>query len=357
MTYSPFRHLGSVLWKRHPIQLTYFLTRRCNARCPFCFYLSRETGPAAPELSLVEISRIAASLDQLLWLAFSGGEIFLRQDIVDIARIFYERNRPAIILLPTNGLLTATIRARTEEILKQCPKSTVVVKLSLDGPPEIHDAMRGVKGSHAKTLATGAALGELASVYPNFEMGINSVFCADNQEYVEGLIDEVLTIPHIKTHTVSLIRGEVSRPGLKEVDLEKYRRVIRKLEGNLKRKIAATYGFRGGKLKAAQDILQRELIYRTALEQRPQLPCHAGRLNLVLTETGDLYPCESFTDKFGNLREHGYDVQKLLDSKRGRDLVRTIRRGCHCTHECYMMTNILFNPALYPRLLKEYLRL
>jgi len=30
---------------------------------------------------------------------------------------------------------------------------------------------------------------------------------------------------------------------------------------------------------------------------------------------------------------------------------------CHCTHECYFMTNILFNPRLYPSLMKEYLLL
>ena len=46
-----------------------------------------------------------ASLGQLLWLAFSGGETFLRDDLVEIADVFYKNNRPAIILLPTNGLL------------------------------------------------------------------------------------------------------------------------------------------------------------------------------------------------------------------------------------------------------------
>lgn len=361
MTYSPFRHLGSVLWKHSPIHLTFFLTGRCNARCPFCFYLSRKIEAARQdgELTVDEITRISASLGKLLWLAFSGGEIFLRADLVEIARIFYQQNKPAIILLPTNGLQTGTIRENTEKILQQCPNSTVVVKLSLDGPEHIHDRIRGVTGGYRKTMATYGALGGLLAAYPNFELGINTVFCVANQDCMDGLIDTVALLRNIKTHTVSLIRGEVADGGLKEVDLKKYAAAIAKLEANLKRKTAATYQFSGAKIKAAQDILQRRLIYETCRQQKGLLPCFAGRLNLVLDETGNLYPCESFTDRFlfGNVRENGYDIGKLLGSARARHILAAIKRGCYCTHECYMMTNILFNPGQYPALLREYLQL
>ena len=89
MTYSPFRHLDSILWKRKPIQFTFFLTRRCNAKCPFCFYISKqnEAVSASSELSIDEIERIAPQLGKLLWLAFSGGEIFLRSDLVEIKKL------------------------------------------------------------------------------------------------------------------------------------------------------------------------------------------------------------------------------------------------------------------------------
>jgi radical SAM protein with 4Fe4S-binding SPASM domain len=359
MTYTPFRHIGSVLWKRRPIQLTFFLTGRCNARCPFCFYLSRQQEPASQqeELSLDEITRIAASLGKLLWLAFSGGEIFLRQDLVEIAALFYQQNRPAIILLPTNGLLTATISEKTEEILKRCPQSTIVVKLSLDGPEPIHDAIRGVKGGYRKTLASYEALAGLLDKYPNFELGINSVFCTDNQYDIDELIDFVAGLDKVKTHTVSLIRGDVVAEGLKKVDLELYRRAVMKLEHNLKKKISSTYRFSGAKIKAAQDILQRRLIHQTAVEKRPMLPCYAGRLNLVLTETGDLFPCESFTMKLGNVRRDGYDLMNILQTDRAQQVLGKIKNGCFCGHECYMMTNILFNPRQYAALLREYLQL
>ena len=321
MTFSPFRHLDSILWKRTPIQFTFFLTRRCNAKCPFCFYISKqnEAVSASSELSIDEIERIAPQLGKLLWLAFSGGEIFLRSDLVEITKLFYKINKPAIILLPTNGLLQDTIYRNVEAILRACPNSSIVVKLSLDGPEPVHDELRGVPGSFQKTLNTCSALGELIDKYPNFELGINTVFCQANQDLVDGVIDFVQTLPYIKAHTVSLIRGEVSRDDLKQVDLEKYKTVIDRLESDLKKRQAAVYGFRGAKLKAAQDILQRRNIYEAALHNKRTSPCYAGKLNLVLTETGNLYPCEDFSEKmkFGNVREAEYDLQKLVESDQG----------------------------------------
>ena len=355
MTYSPFRHIGSVLWKHNPIHLTFFLTRRCNARCPFCFYLSPEPEENFNELTLEEIEKISSSFKKLLWLAFSGGEIFLRKDLVEITKVFYKNNKPAIILFPTNGLLTDIIREKVETILKHCKKSTIVVKLSLEGLEDLHDTIREAKGSFRKTMQTYDSLGELLENYPNFELGVTTVFCSANQDKIDDLIEFVGTLKNIKTHTVSMIRGSVSDEGLKDISVNKYRDTINKLASNLRKRISSTYRFKGAKLKAAQDILQRCFIYETMIQNRQLIPCYAGRLNLVLTETGDVYPCESFTMKIGNVKANGYDIKKLLKTEQAQKIIHSIQHnGCFCTHECYIMTNVLFNPRLYPALLKEY---
>jgi radical SAM protein with 4Fe4S-binding SPASM domain len=377
MTYTPFRHIDSVFWKHSPIHLTFFLTRRCNARCPFCFYLGKKnaqpreginTGSPAgdyepvksihnsDELTLQEIEKISLSFGKLLWLAFSGGEIFLRSDIAEITKVFYKNTKPSIILFPTNGLLTDTIRGKIEEILTSCRKSTIVVKLSLEGTEFTHDTIRGAKGSFGKTMDTYRALGELLEQYPNFELGINTVFCSTNQDHMDDLIAFVQKLDKVKTHTVSLIRGEVADTSLKTVDVGKYEATIKKLESNLKRKQTGRYRFRGARLKAAQDILQRRLIHETLCKKKEVIPCYAGKLNLVLTERGDVYPCESFSGKMGNVRDTGYDIQKLLKTDKAKGVIHSIQsNGCYCTHECYFMTNILFNPRMYPSLLKEYI--
>jgi len=358
--YSPLRYVGSILRKKRPIQLTFFITRRCNSHCPFCFYLSRGDNEVdtSGELSLSEIREISRSLGNLLWLAFSGGEVYLRDDLVEISRVFYRNNSPSLLLYPTNGMLPEIIRRKTEQILKECRKSVVVVKLSLDGVGGEHDLLRRTHGSFSKTMETYELLRGLLRIYPNFELGVNTVFCSENQDSIDDIIDFVGGLSDIKTHTVSLIRGSLADNRYKAVDYEKYLRAIGRLERNLKSRTSSTYRFRGARLKAAQDIVQRRLIHATTTAQKRLIPCYAGRLNLVLTENGDVFPCEILRNPVGNVRESGYDMRRVMRSEKAEGVIRAIEgESCYCTHECYLMTNILFNARLYPALMREYLQL
>ncbi len=359
--YSPARYIGQIFRKSRPIHLTFFLTRRCNAHCPFCFYLRgarRSEDCAGAELTLSEIEKISRSIGSLLWLAFSGGEIYLRDDLVEISSVFYNNNKPAIMLYPTNGLLPDVIVSRTEQILKSCKKSVIAVKLSLDGLDGAHDALRNTLGSFEKTMQTYRLLGELVDAYPNFELGVNTVFCSGNQHAMDGIIDFVKELKHIKTHTISLVRGDLLNGRYKDVDLELYNRAICRLERDLKSGCSSRYRFRGSRIKAAQDIVQRRLIQRTLHEQKRLISCYAGRLNLVITECGDVFPCEILSETFGNVRVFDGDIKKLLSTAKAGELIRSITgRKCYCTHECYFLTNILFNPALYPAVAREYLAL
>ena len=360
MRYSPLRHLPSVIWKRRPIQLTFFVTRRCNAHCPFCFY-PRENGAAGTrfeEFSLEEVRRTVPSLGRLLWLAFSGGEPYLRKDLVELSRVFYAENRPAIMLYSTNGLLPELVADRTERILAHCRKSTVVVKVSLDGIGEEHDQLRATPGSFERAVRTYHLLARLLDRYPNFELGVNTVLQRDNQDRMDTLAAFVRGLPGLRTHTISLVRGRPRDNRCKEVDPAAYRRAAERLEAGLACGSDPLYRFAGARLKAAQDIVQRRLIHDTLVEQKRQIPCYAGRLNLVLDESGELFACEMLSSSLGSLRHHGYDVRRVLGSARARAVLDGIAEGrCQCTHECYFITNILFNPRQYLALAREYLRL
>lgn len=354
--YSPLRHIPSIFRKSRPIQLTFFVTRKCNAACPWCFYLkSADAAPVGEELSLEEVNRISRPLGRLLWVAFSGGEVFLRNDIAEISGIFHDRNKPPVMLFPTNGLLPEAIRERAERILKRCPNSAIVVKLSLDGIEGDHDDLRRSPGAFDKAMETYRLLGALRECHPNLELGINTVFLSENQDRMDEIIDFVAGLEVRGTHTISMVRGNLRDETYKAVDYEKYRRAIGRLEGDLKGGTIGIHRFSGGRLKAAQDILQRRLIHRTLLADRRLVPCYSGRLNLVLTETGDLHPCEILGQSLGNLRDHDYDIGRLLHTGRAREVLGPIAEGaCHCTHECSFIMNTLFNPRLYPALLHEY---
>ncbi|MAF47675.1 MAG: radical SAM protein [Rhodospirillaceae bacterium] len=358
--YSPWRHLPSIFRKGRPIQLTFFVTRDCNAKCPWCFYLRSADGMDAGgvELSLDEIRKISRSLGRLLWVAFSGGEVFLRDDLVEISGAFHDQNRPSVLLFPTNGLLPERVHDQTEEILKRCPNSVIVVKVSIDGVGASHDVLRGSPGGFEKAMETHRLLGELAGDYVNLELGINTVFCSDNQDRMAEIIDFVGGLETAGTHTISAVRGNLIEQRYKNIDIEKYRHAADRLETNLRSGATGVHRFTGSRLKAAQDILQRRLIHRTLSEDRRLVPCYSGRLSLVLSESGEVYPCEILKSSFGNLRDFGHDMRKLLRSERARAAIRPITEGaCHCTHECNFINNILFNPRLYPALIKEWFKL
>ncbi len=356
----PMRHVGAVVRKNRPIHLTFFVTARCNSRCPFCFYLQRDGtgGGEAEELTLEEIEKVSGSMDSLLWLLYSGGEPFLRKDLVDVTHVFYENNSPWVITIPTNALLPGEIERKTQEILETCRESVVAVKLSLDALHMDHDALRGVEGNFEKVMETYRRLAPLQEEHPNFELGINTVFCRANQDKVLDVIEYVRGMEKIRTHTLSMVRGDLKDESYKDIDLELYRMAIDDMEEGLKKGRSSMYRFTAARLKAAQDILQRRLIYQTVKEGRRLIPCYAGRLNLVLTEGGDVYPCETLRDKMGSVREHDYSIPALLKTEGAeRAISRVESSGCYCSHECYFMTNILFNPGTYGKLIREYFSL
>lgn len=357
MRHSPLRHVGALLWKRRPLHLTFFVTRRCDARCDFCFSRGR-TAAAGPELSLAQIARLAPTVGPLLWLSYSGGEPTLREDLPEITGIFARHCRPVIVLLSTNGLNPRRTASAAAGLLEAAPRSTIVVKLSLDGPPELHDRLRGVPGAHARVLESLRLLRQLAEREPRLELGVNTVLCAANQETTAEVFAEVSRLDGVNTHTLSLVRGTIPDPALGAVDPARYLAAAEALAHALHEGSQPRYRFLGARLKSAQDVLQRRIIAETLRQQRRVTPCHAGRLNLVLDEQGDLFPCENFSLRLGRVSDHDFDVRATAASPEARAVLASIGRGeCWCTHECYMMTNILFSLRHYPALLAEYLRL
>lgn len=88
------------------------------------------------------------------------------------------------------------------------------------------------------------------------------------------------------------------------------------------------------------------------------MPCYAGKANLVLTEYGELFPCESFSNSLGNVRDYDCNIKATLKSEQARIALEWLAQAnCFCSHECYFITNIMLNPSMYPRMLKEYVKL
>ena len=72
---------------------------------------------------------------------------------------------------------------------------------------------------------------------------------------------------------------------------------------------------------------------------------------MVVSETGEVYPCEILGKSMGNLRDYGCDLQRLLSEKSNDDLRNWIvDTKCKCSFECALAANVTWNVSMYPRL-------
>ena len=138
---------GRFLGKRTPLSVTIEVTDRCNLDCVYCDW--SHAGTTLSEMSRQEIEQIIDGFKALgtRQITFSGGEPMLREDIG--ALIVYSRSRGIVTAVTTNGWYVA------EHVERLRDASLVVV--SLDGPREIHDRLRG-RGSHARAMDAIEAL-------------------------------------------------------------------------------------------------------------------------------------------------------------------------------------------------------
>ena len=132
--------------KKGPLLMTSWrATGACNARCRYCNVDA--TGGAAPrELSTKEALRLVDEVYNfgVRWFGLKGGEPLLRKDIFEIVN--YAKSRGLNVCLLTNGCFV------DGEIYDNLVKNQVWTSVSIDGPEEINDSLRG-KGSYKKALA------------------------------------------------------------------------------------------------------------------------------------------------------------------------------------------------------------
>ena len=103
--------------------------------------------------------------------------------------------------------------------------------------------------------------------------------------------------------------------------------------------------------------LSREYLVKTLSKGEPVTPCVAGRKLLIISETGEVYPCEILDKSMGNLRDFGFDLRRLVNREQNKELLKWIRESkCKCSFECALAANVLWGKASYMKLLKASLK-
>jgi len=140
---QPARYFTDEDRKRHqPVHVVWEITLACDLKCQHCG--SRAGHRRASELSTEECLDVVRQLARLgtREVTLIGGEAYLRKDWIEIVRAVREQGMNCT--MQTGGFHL------TEERIKRAAAAGLqAIGVSVDGLEELHDCLRGVKGSFA----------------------------------------------------------------------------------------------------------------------------------------------------------------------------------------------------------------
>jgi len=136
--------------KRTPVDVSIEMTRRCPLECQHCYnnLPMGDLGARNRELSRQEYEAILDELAEMgvIWLLFTGGEIFARKDFLEIYT--YAKQKGFLITLFTNGIL---INEKIADYLVEFPPFAIEITL-YGRTPETYEALTQVPGSFNRCM-------------------------------------------------------------------------------------------------------------------------------------------------------------------------------------------------------------
>jgi radical SAM protein with 4Fe4S-binding SPASM domain len=131
--------------RRTPVHVVWEITLACNLKCAHCG--SRAGRPRQQELSTDECLDVVRQLAELGTrdLNLIGGEAYLRRDWLTIVKAIADAGMHCSIQTGGRGLTLDKIKAAAAA-------GVGTLGISIDGPREIHDRLRGFKGSFDQAL-------------------------------------------------------------------------------------------------------------------------------------------------------------------------------------------------------------
>ena len=178
-------------YNEKPQQITFDVTDRCQMQCVTCSkWKTVASDVMDKELTTDDWKEVLNKLHNWLgdgfWFCFSGGEPFLRQDILELAE--YAHSLGIKVASMTNAF---SIQNLYEKIIDS-PIESLNISLNAVNNPLIHDESRGRQGSYEKTIETIQTLTKLRNEKKS-SLGINiaTIMLPENLEEIIPLVEYV----------------------------------------------------------------------------------------------------------------------------------------------------------------------
>lgn len=348
--YKSFRMINYP--RKSPFSLTLGVTYKCNSRCRTCNIWNKKDNHN--ELKIDEYVKIFRSFKKPIYeLILTGGEPFLREDIVEICQTANMYLKPKVIIIPTNGILTKKITKDIDAILETSYKTKIIINISLDGIGQDNDEIRGLEGSFDRAIETYFALKKNKNKLLEFK--VHTVISKYNVDKISKIYDYIRKIlrTNLFIAEIAAERVELNNVGMGEEiipSLQQYLRSAEFLSNQLESE----------KFNGLSRIYQafRLTYYRLAkiiLEKKRQvIPCYAGFASGQIAPDGDVWFCATKANPIGNLRKNSYNFEKIWFSEKAGELRRENSKGdCYCSLASIAYINMLYN---FNSLLKVFIR-
>ena len=295
----------------YPTDAIIALTYRCDARCQMC-----NIWQIKPQefLSIDDYAKVPSTLRDV---NISGGEAFMRGDIVDIVKVIDQKCNHPRMVISTNGFRTEHIIASMEELRKSIPN--IGIGVSLDGIGETHSRIRGIKDAWEKTHDTLVQLKERE--FTNVRIGFTAL--NDNTEEMPKVYDLAQSFGFQFTTSVAqnsdIYFSTQANDTVEDTALADALGYVMKQElmSYHPKKWMRAY-FEAGTLKFNQ-------------ENRRLLACRAALDFFYLAPEGVVYPCLTVPSPMGDLK--GRSFEEVWESEQA-DRVREEVDGCE---KCWMI--------------------
>jgi len=258
------------------------LTSRCNLRCVMCRYWQTESETV---LSSERWRGVFGELVELgcRKLHFSGGEVFLREDFLELVESAVARGLK--VNLTTNGTLISKPAAK-----RLVAAGVNAVSVSLDGPTAAaHDAVRGRDYAYRRSLR---ALRWLRRASPSLKLRVNFVVMQDNYRQLPEMVRLAGELGMTDLVPMPIDEKGPRKRRLSRSQIRRYNREVAPQVLELRRR----YGFATepglvypfGVTEEELAASARGLYARGAFERRP---CLAPWLHAFFAWDGETYLC------------------------------------------------------------------
>jgi MoaA/NifB/PqqE/SkfB family radical SAM enzyme len=297
-----------------PYKLNFSVTYWCQSRCSHCsIWMIKPKG----ELTLDEIKELAKQNTYFQWVELTGGEPFLRNDIVEIAKAFKESSKNLYLLtMPTNSLCNYDMEIRKIEEIAQLGIPNVVITVSLDGYRELEDKIRGVPGNYDKAIRMYKGISELSKRYtnliPTFGFTIINANAGQFERTVNEVMKEVQGISYTNFH-VNIGQVSDNYYNNKNSPIAAPAELAMKDVSFLLTKMRST-GETGIARRAKRylEIKYMEGVLEFLRTKRSPVPNRDGELSIFMDSYGNVFPSIMTSRKLGNIRQDGYRLTDML---------------------------------------------